>query len=94
MSESEIWQFENGRRRVCCATFGIRPFAERTERRVYLSKRFTYYARIRRRLRTLAADGAVAENTVAHNLKGMRDIAVVRSDSLVKPLSVLECTRR
>jgi SAM-dependent methyltransferase len=46
-----------------------------------------------RRLRTLGDTGAVAADTVSHNLKGMRDLAVVRSLNLVRPLSVLEDLR-
>jgi SAM-dependent methyltransferase len=52
--------------------------------------RFTWYARVRRQLRTLEHGEAVATNTVSHNLRGLRDLAVVRSLYLIRPLSVLE----
>ena len=52
--------------------------------------RFTWYARVRRQLHTLEHEEAVATNTVPHNLRGLRDLAVVRSLYLIRPLSVLE----
>lgn len=56
--------------------------------------RFLWYVKVLRRLETLAAtgttDAAVAENTISHNLKGLRDLAVNRSHLLVRPLSVIE----
>lgn len=56
--------------------------------------RFVWYARIRRRLRThdsaSGPDSRIASNTLIHNLRGMRDHAVIRSHLLVRPLSVLE----
>lgn len=52
--------------------------------------RYTWFVRVRRSLRTLGDTGVVASDTVSHNLKGMRDLAVVRSLNLVRPLSVLE----
>lgn len=52
--------------------------------------RFVWFTRVRRSLRTLERSDAVAEHTVSHNLKGLRDLAVVRSLLLVRPLSVLE----
>lgn len=59
-------------------------------RYVVARARYLWYASFRRRLRTLDGLSAVAENTVSHNLRGMRDLAVVRSLALVRPLSVLE----
>lgn len=52
--------------------------------------RFEWFVHVRRSIRTLSADGAIAPNTVAHNLKGLRDLAVARSLYLIRPLSVLE----
>jgi SAM-dependent methyltransferase len=52
--------------------------------------RFTWYARIRRQLRTLDIGSGTAVNTVSHNLGGLRDLAVVRSLYLIRPLSILE----
>lgn len=52
--------------------------------------RYTWFVGIRRRLRTLDGVPGVAEHTVSHNLKSLRDLAVVRSLALVRPLSVLE----
>src|SRR4051812_48520126 len=53
--------------------------------------RFLWFVHIRRRLRTLETnDPLVARNTISHNVKGMRDLAVARSYLLVRPLSVIE----
>ena len=55
--------------------------------------RYLWYVQVRRRLATYdVASGStgVAANTVSHNLKGLRDLAVNRSHLLVRPLSVLE----
>ncbi|MGQ0430950.1 MAG: class I SAM-dependent methyltransferase [Microthrixaceae bacterium] len=52
--------------------------------------RFEWFTKVRRSLRTLDAQPGVAANTVPHNVKGMRDVAVVRSLTLVRPLSVIE----
>ncbi len=56
--------------------------------------RFIWFVKIRRRMATWRpggeSAGPVAENTVSHNLKGLRDLAVNRSHLLVRPLSVLE----
>lgn len=56
--------------------------------------RFFWYVRIRRRLLTFdlksGQSAAVAPNTISHNLKGLRDLAVNRSHWLVRPLSVIE----
>jgi SAM-dependent methyltransferase len=55
--------------------------------------RFAWFTGVRRSLRTFDGGGAVAVNTVSHNLKGLRDLAVVRSLYLVRPLSVVEKLR-
>jgi len=56
--------------------------------------RYLWFVKVKHRLRTLqprgGADRAVAKNTVSHNLKGLRDLAVNRSHLLVRPLSVME----
>jgi hypothetical protein len=52
--------------------------------------RFVWFTRIRRLERTLATDDQVAPNTVSHNRKGLRDLAVNRSMYLTRPLSVIE----
>lgn len=53
--------------------------------------RYLYWTKVRRRLRTLEANAeGVAENTIFHNLRGMGDLTVRRSDLLVRPLSVIE----
>ena len=54
--------------------------------------RFIWFVKIRRQMKTWQADtgGAVAENTISHNMKGLRDLAVNRSHLLVRPMSVLE----
>jgi SAM-dependent methyltransferase len=57
---------------------------------VVAQARFQWFTKVRRSLRTLEHRDGVAVNTVSHNLKGLRDLAVVRSLQLVRPLSVLE----
>jgi hypothetical protein len=63
-------------------------------RYVVVAVRYFWFVRVRRRLMTYEPAGAtatgVAKNTVAHNLKGLRDLAVNRSHLLVRPLSVIE----
>src|SRR5437016_1662095 len=63
---------------------------EPIRKRVALA-RFLYSTKIRHRLKTLDADQeGIAENTICHNLRGMGDLTVIRSDLLVRPLSVIE----
>jgi SAM-dependent methyltransferase len=56
--------------------------------------RLIWFVKIRRRLATyelrIPGDSPVARNTIMHNLKGLRDLAVNRSHLLVRPLSVIE----
>lgn len=53
--------------------------------------RYVYFVKLKRRLKTFDDKSEhVSKNTIAHNLKGMKDLAVVRSLSLIKPLSVIE----
>lgn len=52
--------------------------------------RFVWLARIRRQLRTVSGGEGVSDNTVSHNLAGMKDLAVNRSLLLIRPLSVIE----
>lgn len=52
--------------------------------------RFVWFTKVRRRLVTVRGDAAVAEHTVHHNLRGLRDLAVNRSLFLVRPLSTVE----
>ena len=63
-------------------------------RYLVVAVRYLWFVKVRRRMATLeigrGADVAVAENTVSHNLRGLRDLAVNRSHLLVRPLSVLE----
>lgn len=63
-------------------------------RYLVVALRYLWFVNIRGRLRTLepgkGAHEGVAQNTVWHNLKGLRDLAVNRSHLLVRPLSVLE----
>lgn len=52
--------------------------------------RFAYFRR-RRGIKTINGDlAAVSRLTVCHNLKGMHDLAVVRSTMLIRPLASLE----
>jgi SAM-dependent methyltransferase len=55
-------------------------------RRVLARGRFLYFARLRRRLRTLDSSDA-SRNTIKHNLKGLRDVSVRRSLVLIRPLT-------
>lgn len=55
-------------------------------RRAVAHARFLYFARIRRRLRTLDSAEASA-NTIRHNLKGLTDLSVRRSLVLIRPLT-------
>jgi hypothetical protein len=53
--------------------------------------RFIYYVKLLKRLRTFEANNdGVTENTISHNVKGMVDLSVVRSNMLVRPLSVIQ----
>jgi SAM-dependent methyltransferase len=56
--------------------------------------RYLWFVVIRRRLRTWdlekGSSAGVAENTIHHNLRGLRDLAVARSHFLVRPLSIIE----
>ncbi len=86
---------------VCqAAPFKRKPFVRRVldqilyvepVRKLYLRCRFFWYARILGRMRTYDTHSeAVAKETIQHNLRGIGDVAVVRSDAIVKPLSVIE----
>lgn len=59
-----------------------------------MAVRYLWFVRVLRRLQTYdlstGTKSPVAANTVAHNLRGLRDLAVNRSHLLVRPLSVLE----
>ncbi len=90
--DREIWQFRKWRYKGVLRHAWDQAFLIEYWRRAYLTARYVYLAGVRRRLQTLTGSGeGVADLTISHNLKGMRDLSVVRSDSLVKPLSVLEC---
>ncbi len=53
--------------------------------------RYFYFVKLRKKLRTYASSHkGVGANTIFHNLKGLKDLAVVRSLALIKPLSVIE----
>lgn len=57
---------------------------------VVAAARFAYFRRTRG-IKTIGGDpDAVTELTVFHNLKGLRDLAVVRSTMLIRPLASLE----
>lgn len=57
--------------------------------------RYIYFAKILGRLKTYqnATDG-VSENTISHNLRGLKDFAVVRSLQLIRPLAAIEAVDR
>lgn len=56
--------------------------------------RYIWFVTVRRRLHTWDVQkgiaAGVAENTIHHNLRGLRDLAVARSHYLVRPLSIIE----
>jgi SAM-dependent methyltransferase len=53
--------------------------------------RFMYYVKLRKRLRTFDANNdGITENTISHNVRGMADLTVVRSNMLIRPLSVIQ----
>lgn len=53
--------------------------------------RYVYFVKLRKRLRTYDnKSDHISKNTITHNLRGMKDLAVVRSLSLIKPLSTIE----
>lgn len=62
-----------------------------------VATRYLWFVLVRRRLATYDPaqrhGSAVAANTVRHNLRGLRDLAVNRSHFLVRPLSVIETLR-
>lgn len=55
--------------------------------------RFAWFAKVRRRLVAVSGESSVAEHTVQHNLRGLKDLAVNRSLFLVRPLSTVERLR-
>ncbi|MFQ5506857.1 MAG: methyltransferase domain-containing protein [Planctomycetota bacterium] len=52
--------------------------------------RYLWFKVLLGRLRTLAPASGVAENTVSHNLLGLKDLAVRRSLKLIRPLSCID----
>lgn len=53
--------------------------------------RFIYFVNIKKQLRTYNLEKKeIASNTIMHNLKGMTDLAVVRSLSLIKPVTSID----
>jgi len=53
--------------------------------------RYWLFVKVLRRLKTFELnDDKVAGNTISHNLKGMSDLAVVRSLALVKPVTAID----
>lgn len=56
--------------------------------------RYFYFVHVRKRLRTFdPVSGAVASNTIWHNLKGLQDLSNARSNRLILPLSSIETYR-
>lgn len=52
--------------------------------------RFLWFTKVRGAVNTLGTSDQIAANTVSHNLKGLRDLAVNRSMYLTRPLSVID----
>lgn len=64
-------------------------------RHYFASFRYWYFVNIRRKFKTFSIDSeAIASNTIPHNIKGMKDLAVIRSLAIIKPLSVIETLNR
>jgi len=60
-------------------------------RYLYMKLRFIYFVKIKRKLSYLdLVTGDIAKETVQHNIKGLIDVSVTRSNTLVKPLSAIE----
>jgi SAM-dependent methyltransferase len=55
--------------------------------------RYRYFVATRG-IKTYSHEGDVGEKTVEHNLRGLIDLAVVRSEMLLRPLSVIESIPR
>jgi hypothetical protein len=71
--------------------FGIQALRMDPIRQRVAHARFLYYVKLRKRLRTFDANSdGITENTISHNVKGMVDLSVVRSNMLVRPLSVIQ----
>jgi len=71
--------------------FGIQALRMDPIRKRVAHARFIYYVKLRKQLRTFDAnDDGVTENTISHNVKGMADLTVARSNLLIRPLSVIQ----
>lgn len=56
--------------------------------------RYLWFVKLCRRLRVLEPlPAGVSKNTVMHNLKGLRDLAVARSHQIIRPLSTIDRVR-
>lgn len=87
----EIWQFGVWRHKGHLKHFRDQLLLVDHWRRFYMKLRYIWLVLILGRLRTLDLKSQnVAKNTVMHNLKGLRDVSVVRSNALVRPLSMIE----
>jgi SAM-dependent methyltransferase len=71
--------------------FGIQALRMDPIRTRVARVRFIYYVKLLKRLRTFdAGSQGITENTIAHNVKGMVDLTVARSNLLIRPLSVIQ----
>jgi hypothetical protein len=53
--------------------------------------RYLYFVQLCRRLRCFTpVTGGVSKNAIAHNLQAMADLAVARSETLIRPVSVID----
>ncbi len=86
-----IWQFRAWRHKGLLRHLWDQLFLLDYWRHIWLTVRFIYLARIRRRLGVYSnVSEHVAKMTIPYNLTRLQDLAVVRSNALVKPLSVIE----
>ena len=71
--------------------FGIQALRMDPIRTRVARARFFYYVKLLKRLRTFDSNSdGITENTISHNVKGMVDLTVARSNLLIRPLSVIQ----
>ncbi|MGD1862384.1 MAG: class I SAM-dependent methyltransferase [Leptolyngbyaceae cyanobacterium] len=89
-SNDELWQFRPWRSKGYLSHFWDQLNLIDYWRRLHMNLRFRWYC-LFSSIKTLEnPDKGVATETIRHNLKGLRDTSVVRSNALVRPLSVIE----
>jgi len=91
MGDSAMTNFPGKRWLDRLKRFGIQALRMDPIRSRFAQARFLYYVKLRKQLRTFDANNnGITENTISHNVKGMSDLLVARSNLLVRPLSVIQ----